>query len=81
MPAGRSFVDAAEDVVKRLRDAPVDMAYFTAVDQPPAQVCRQALAECDVYVGIATASGYCLPHAWSRVRARSPLLLVERMTS
>lgn len=52
MPAGRSFVVAAEDAVKRLRDAPVDMAYVTAADQPPAQVCQQVLAACDVYVGV-----------------------------
>ncbi len=36
----------------RMRDAPVDMAYFRAEDRPPAEVCRAAVADCDVYVGI-----------------------------
>jgi WD40 repeat protein len=52
LPVGRSFVDAAESAVKRARDAPVDMAYFTADPRPPARVCREAVRSADVFVGI-----------------------------
>ena len=52
LPAAGSFVDAAEEAVKRAWDAPVDMAYFPAEDRPPAGVCRAAVAACDVYVGV-----------------------------
>jgi hypothetical protein len=52
LPVGRSFVDAAESAVKRAGDVPVDMAYFTADPQPPADVCRDAVRSADVFVGI-----------------------------
>jgi WD40 repeat protein len=52
LPAGRSFVDAAESAVIRAGDVPVDMAYFSADPRPPAQVCREAVLSTDVFVGI-----------------------------
>ncbi|WP_461120949.1 FxSxx-COOH system tetratricopeptide repeat protein [Saccharothrix stipae] len=52
-PVDGSFVAAAERAVKRVRDAPVDMEYFTAGDLPPAELCRRRVAECDVYVLLA----------------------------
>ncbi|OHV61268.1 hypothetical protein BCD48_40115 [Pseudofrankia sp. BMG5.36] len=51
-PAARSWVEAAEDAVKRLRHAPVDMRYFAADDRPPADLCVSLVTDCDLYVGI-----------------------------
>jgi hypothetical protein len=52
VPPGRSFVRAAEDAVRRARDALVDMAYFSAGEVSPARHCMDEMARVDVYVGI-----------------------------
>ncbi|AZP15842.1 DUF4062 domain-containing protein [Streptomyces aquilus] len=51
-PADLSFVDAAVEAVHRAGHVPVDMAYFTARDDKPADYCREQVGTADVYVGI-----------------------------
>jgi tetratricopeptide (TPR) repeat protein len=49
-PVGLSFRAAAEAAVKRLGWAPVDMTAWPAQDAPAAEVCRERVAGCDVFV-------------------------------
>ena len=51
-PARRSFVDAAEHAITRAGGTIGDMAYLTARDQRPEQVCREAVLAADIYVAI-----------------------------
>jgi tetratricopeptide (TPR) repeat protein len=51
-PSERSFVAAARDAIIRAAGMPADMEYFTARDSQPAEYCRRAVAEADIYVGI-----------------------------
>lgn len=51
-PKERSFVDAAEAAVVKASDAVSDMAYFSARDDTPAELCKRMVRNADIYVGI-----------------------------
>jgi tetratricopeptide (TPR) repeat protein len=51
-PAGGSFVAAVERAVSACGHVIVDMADFPAADQIPAELCRERVRSCAVYVGI-----------------------------
>jgi len=52
LPLGGSFVAAAEQAVNLAHDAVTDMAYFASRDSQPAQVCRDAVLDAEVYVAM-----------------------------
>ena len=52
IPSGLSFVGAAEEAIAQAGAVIINMKYFTSSDQPPAEVCRQAIRDSDIYVGI-----------------------------
>jgi tetratricopeptide (TPR) repeat protein len=51
-PPGRSFIAAAEAAVSQAGDAVIDMAYFPARDDKPADFTRTLVLGCDLYVGL-----------------------------
>ena len=51
-PKKRSYVAEAERAITAAGDVVVDMADFPAANQPPAQLCAERVAGCDVYVGL-----------------------------
>ena len=51
-PKSGSFVAAAERAISRFRGVVLDMAYFTARDDKPAEYCRHQVGQADLYVGI-----------------------------
>ena len=51
-PAVRSYVAAVERAIAACGHVIVDMADFPAADQPAAELCRQRVRRCQVYVGV-----------------------------
>jgi hypothetical protein len=51
-PAGGSYVRAVEHAISACGHVAVDMADFPAADQVPAQMCRERVRGCEVYVGV-----------------------------
>jgi hypothetical protein len=51
-PRPLSFAAAAESAVARARFAVADQAYLAAMARSPADACRQAIRDADVYLGI-----------------------------
>jgi hypothetical protein len=52
-PAGSTYIEAAESAVLHAGDTVMDMKYFAARDEKPAQVCRAAVLGADLYVLVA----------------------------
>ena len=55
-PGTRSYVQAAVDGVLRAGFRPMDMSYFSARDEMPAEYCVRAVSECDMHLAII---GFC----------------------
>lgn len=53
LPVGRSFIAAIESAIARAGDVVVDMAYFTAHNQSPAQLDREVVTSADIYLLLA----------------------------
>ncbi len=51
-PEERSYIDHAERACIENEFLVGDMSHWSASAMPPAEVCRQRLGECDIYVGI-----------------------------
>jgi tetratricopeptide (TPR) repeat protein len=51
-PAGGSYVAAVERAISACGHVVVDMADFPAADQVPADMCRERVRGCEVYVGV-----------------------------
>jgi tetratricopeptide (TPR) repeat protein len=51
-PAGGSYVAAVERAISACGHVVVDMADFPAADQVPAELCRERVRGCEVYVGV-----------------------------
>ncbi|MGH7869494.1 MAG: DUF4062 domain-containing protein, partial [Candidatus Dormibacteraceae bacterium] len=52
LPAGGSFIAAAEEAVTQAGHAIVDMKYFPPSELPPAEACRKTVLAADVYVAV-----------------------------
>jgi hypothetical protein len=51
-PSGGSYVAAVERAISACGHVIVDMADFPAADLPAAELCRERVRSCDVYVGV-----------------------------
>jgi WD40 repeat protein len=51
-PRDRSFVQAASDAVIKAGALPVDMAFFAAREERPADFCRRQVRDCDIFIGV-----------------------------
>ena len=64
-PAGASYVEAVERAISACGHVIVDMADFPSADRSPAELCRERVRSCDVYVAVLGAS-------WETVKAAVP---------
>ena len=51
-PATGSYMAAVERAIMACGHVVVDMAGFPAADQVPAELCRERVRSCEVYVGV-----------------------------